>query len=86
MWTLTFASLLVLLVVLMGRDRMRRFPWFTAVIVLVALRLLTNRLLHDNLPQLTMGAIAIVLADISALSGCWFWWRWRGARLANNAA
>ena len=35
MWTLTFASLLVLLVVLMGRDRIGRFPWFTASIVLV---------------------------------------------------
>lgn len=69
LWTLTFASLLVLLVVLMGRDRARRFPWFTASIVLVALRLLTNRLLHDKLPQLTMGAVAITLADISVLVG-----------------
>ncbi|MGC2613692.1 MAG: hypothetical protein WA354_06665 [Terracidiphilus sp.] len=67
LWTLTFAALLVLLVVLMGRDRARRFPWFTASIALVALRLLTNRLLHDKLPQLTMGAIAITLADISVL-------------------
>ena len=30
LWTLTFAGLLVLLVVLLGRDRVRRFPWFTA--------------------------------------------------------
>lgn len=67
MWTLTFASILVLLVVLMGRDRLRRFPWFTASIVLVALRLLTNRLLHDKLPQLTMATIAISLADVSVL-------------------
>jgi hypothetical protein len=67
LWTLTFASLLVMLVVLMGRDRIRRFPWFTASIVLVALRLLTNRLLHDKLPQLTMATIAISLADVSAL-------------------
>jgi hypothetical protein len=67
LWTLTFASLLVLLVVLMGRDRMRRFPWFTASIVMVALRLLTNRLLHDRLPQLTMATVAISLADLSAL-------------------
>ncbi len=67
LWTLTFAALLVLLVVLMGRDRVRRFPWFTASIALVVLRLLTNRLLHDKLPQLTMGAIAITLADISVL-------------------
>jgi hypothetical protein len=69
LWTLTFASLLVLLVVLMGRDRARRFPWFTTSIVLVALRLLTNRLLHDKLPPLTMGAVAITLADISVLVG-----------------
>jgi hypothetical protein len=69
LWTLTFAALLVLLVVLMGRDRARRFPWFTASIVLVALRLLTNRLLHDKLPQLTMGEIAISLADISVVVG-----------------
>jgi hypothetical protein len=69
LWTLTFASLLVLLVVLMGRDRARRFPWFTTSIVLVALRLLTNRLLHDKLPPLTMGEVAIPLANLSALVG-----------------
>jgi hypothetical protein len=69
LWTLTFASLLVLLVVLMGRDRARRFPWFTASIVLVALRLLTNRLLHDKLPPITMGTVSIALANLSALIG-----------------
>jgi hypothetical protein len=69
LWTLTFASLLVLLVVLMGRDRARRFPWFTTSIVLVALRLLTNRLLHDKLPPLTMAWVSITLADVSALVG-----------------
>jgi len=67
LWTLTFASLLVLLVVLYGRDRLRRFPWFTASIVLIALRLLTSRLLHDRLPPITMGTIAITLADIGAV-------------------
>ena len=69
LWTLTFAALLVLLVVLLGRDRMRRFPWFTAGIVMVALRLLANRLLHDRLPQLTMASVFIVMADVSALLG-----------------
>jgi hypothetical protein len=69
LWTLTFASLLVLLVVLYGRDRARRFPWFTLGIVVVALRLLTNRLLHDRLPPITMGEIAITLADIAAIVG-----------------
>jgi hypothetical protein len=67
LWTLTFASLLVLLVVLLGRDRIRRFPWFTTGIVLVTLRLLMNRLLHDRLPPITMGEIAITLACISAV-------------------
>jgi hypothetical protein len=69
LWTLTFAAHLVLLVVLMGRDRIARFPWFTASIVLVALRLLSSRLLFGRLPQITMGAIFIVLADIGALLG-----------------
>ena len=67
LWTLTFASLLVLLVVLLGRDRIRRFPWFTTGIVLVTLRLLINRLLHDKLPPITMGEIAITMALVSAL-------------------
>lgn len=67
LWTLTFAALLVLLVVLLGRDRIRRFPWFTTGIVLVTLRLLINRLLHDRLPPITMGEIAISLALVSAV-------------------
>ncbi len=69
LWTLTFASLLVLLVVLLGRERLRRFPWFSTGIVLMTLRLLINRLLHDKLPAITMGTIAITLADISAVVG-----------------
>lgn len=69
LWTLTFAAHLVLLVVLLGRDRTRRFPWFTTGIALVALRLLSSRLLYGRMPQLTMGAIFIVLADLSAVVG-----------------
>lgn len=69
LWTLTFAAHLVLLVVLLGRDRIRRFPWFTAAIALVALRLLTSRLLFGRLPQLEMSEIFIVLADASSLIG-----------------
>ena len=69
LWTLTFAALLVLLVVLQGRERVLRFPWFTAGIVLVALRLLSTRILHGRLPQLTMAATFIVMADLSALIG-----------------
>ena len=69
LWTLTFAALLVLLVVLLGRERIRRFPWFTASIVLLALRLLTSRLLFGKLPQMTLSEIFITLADVLALVG-----------------
>jgi hypothetical protein len=69
LWTLTFAALLVLLVVLLGRNRARLFPWFTASIVLMALRLLTSRMLLGKLPMFTMNAIFITLADITALVG-----------------
>lgn len=69
LWTLTFAALLVVLIVLLGRDRARRFPWFTTSIVIVALRLLISRLLHDKLPPITMASVSIALADIAALVG-----------------
>ena len=64
LWTLTFAGYLVLLVVLMGRDRIARFPWFTTGIVIMALRLLTIRLLVRRMPELTLDAIILVIADI----------------------
>lgn len=101
LWTLTFAVHLVLLVVLLGRDRMRRFPWFTASIVLVALRLISTRLLFGRLPQLTMSATFIVMADLTALIGLMVvvemarrafagvarrtWWLWTGVLLAVGA-
>jgi hypothetical protein len=69
LWTLTFAAHLVLLVVLLGRDRAGRFPWFTTAIALVALRLVSSRLLYGRLPELTLGAVFIVLADLSAIAG-----------------
>jgi hypothetical protein len=66
LWTFTFAAHLVLLVVLMGRERMGRYPWFTASIALVAFRLLTSRLLFGRLPQMTMASFFIIVADIGA--------------------
>ncbi len=69
LWTLTFAAHLVLLVVLLGRDRIVRFPWFTASVVVLALRILTIRLLVKRLPPMTMQSIVIVMADIGALVG-----------------
>ncbi len=69
LWTLTFAALLVLLVVLLGRDRSKRFPWFTTGIMLVAMRLLITRLLSGRLPMIPLNAIFIALADLGAVVG-----------------
>lgn len=67
LWTLTFAALLVLLVVLLGRDRARRFPWFTASMTVTAVRLLASRMLYGRLAPMTMSEIFLVLALLEAL-------------------
>ena len=69
LWTLTFAALLVLLVVLLGRDRARRYPWFTASILVTTLSLLATRLLFGRLPTLALNTITIALGDMEALAG-----------------
>lgn len=67
LWTLKFAALLVLLVVLLGRDRMRVFPWFSASIVLMALDSLGRRLLHSRMPQITLAWIFLTLGDLAVI-------------------
>ena len=67
LWTLTFASLLVLLVVLLGRDRARIYPWFTLSLILTALRLLASRMLYGRMAPITMSAIFLTLAVVAAL-------------------
>jgi len=69
LWTLTFAAQLVLLVVLLGRDRIKRFPWFTLSIVLMALRLVASRLLFGRMETITLTAIFVTMADVSAIVG-----------------
>jgi len=69
LWTLTFAAQLVLLVVLLGRERAARFPWFTAGIALFAVRLLAEVLLSGRLAIPTLRMIFIVLADLAAVVG-----------------
>jgi hypothetical protein len=66
-WTLTFAGLLVLLVVLLGRDRVSRYPWFTASMVFMALRMLASRLLFGKMAPLTSSEIFLTLADIGTV-------------------
>ncbi len=67
LWTLTFAAELILLVVLLGRDRARRFPWFTLNIALMALLLLTTRLLFNRMPAITASIIFLALSDLATL-------------------
>ncbi|MDR3773450.1 MAG: hypothetical protein P4L26_08900 [Terracidiphilus sp.] len=69
LWTITFAAELVLLVVLLGRDRIKRFPWFSLAIALMALRLLSIKLLSGRMPTYTLSAIFIAMADVSAIVG-----------------
>jgi hypothetical protein len=69
LWTLTFAAQLVLLAVLLGRDRARRYPWFTAGIALFALRLMAEVLLSGRMAKLPLQEILITLADLAAIVG-----------------
>ena len=68
LWTLTFAAHLVLLVVLMGRERIRRFPWFTASIVVTTLHALTAELLSGRMATLPLNSILITLFDLEAIA------------------
>jgi hypothetical protein len=67
LWTLTLAALFVLLTVLAGRERARRFPFFTASIALVTVRLMTDRLLYGHLAPVHMGAVYFTLADLAVV-------------------
>ncbi|MGD0832755.1 MAG: hypothetical protein ABR907_17630 [Terracidiphilus sp.] len=67
LWTLTFAAQLVLLVVLLGRDRARRYPWFTAFITLSALRLMAEILLMGRMAMLPLNEILLSMADLSVV-------------------
>ena len=66
-WILTFAAMLILLVVMLGRDRARLYPWFTTSIALAALDKLASRLLSHRMSPLLTEEIFLVLADISAI-------------------
>ncbi len=67
LWTLNFAAQLVLLVVLLGRDRMRRYPWFTAGIGFYALRLMAEELLAGRLARLPYQETILALGDLGVI-------------------
>jgi hypothetical protein len=64
LWTVKFAAMLVLLVVLLGKDRYKQFKFFTIGIVLVTFRLLATRLLYGKMAPIGMYEIFIPLADL----------------------
>ncbi len=67
LWTLTFAALLVLLVVLMGRDRVRRFPWFTASIALMGLLMLATQVLLDKMSRIMGTVTFLTMSDLDVV-------------------
>lgn len=69
LWTLTFAAILVLLVVLLGRDRARVYPWFTTSVVLIGFRLLASRMLFDRLAPIPANIVFLSLALLAGLVG-----------------
>jgi hypothetical protein len=68
-WTLTFAALLVLLVVILGRDRAKLYPLFTFSVGVVAFRLLVTRILYGKLSALALTWLFTALALLAALAG-----------------
>jgi len=66
-WTITFAAELTLLVVLLGRDRARRYPWFTTYIAVIGIKLLVEVLLTGRMANITLQTILISLADVLAV-------------------
>jgi len=69
LWTLDFAAELVLLVVLLGRDRVRRYPWFTASTGFIALRLLAEELLANRVAPLFYQEILLAMSDVAVVVG-----------------
>jgi len=67
LFTLTFAALLVLLVVLFGRDRSRSFPWFTAATAIMAIRMVASRVFIGRIPQMASNEVFLALWDIASI-------------------
>lgn len=70
LWALVLAAHLWLLIVLLGRDRVSRFPWFTVVTALSAVHLIADHLLNGKLTSIAFfwqSYIAILLISLLGL-------------------
>jgi hypothetical protein len=68
-WALILAAHLILLIVLLGRDRSSRFPWFTTAIALSAVRLLADHLLHGKLTTIAFYWQSYTAMTLDAILG-----------------
>jgi hypothetical protein len=68
-WAFILAAHLILLIVLIGRDRASRFPWFTAAIALSAVRLLADHLLHGKLTTIAFYWQSYTAMTVDAILG-----------------
>jgi hypothetical protein len=68
-WAFILAAHLILLIVLIGRDRASRFPWFTAAIALSAVRLLADHLLHGKLTTIAFYWQSYTAMAVDAILG-----------------
>ncbi|HEY1805355.1 MAG TPA: hypothetical protein VGG45_12850 [Terracidiphilus sp.] len=59
--------MLVLLVILLGRDRAQRFPWFTASIAMMGVLELTQQLLLSRLSRFTGAEVFLVLWNLDVV-------------------
>ncbi len=69
LFTLLLAGQMVLLVVLYGRDRMKLYPWFSASIILTALKELVDKLLFERISQIPFEFIKNALGVLTVFIG-----------------
>jgi hypothetical protein len=69
LWALVLAAHLVLLIVLMGRDRLSRFPWFAAATAVSAVHLIADHLLHGKLTNLVFYWQSDVIIGVQTILG-----------------
>jgi hypothetical protein len=69
LWALILAGHLLLLIVLLGRDRISRFAWFTASIALSTVSLLANHLLHGKLTTIAFYWQSYTALGLDAILG-----------------
>lgn len=70
LWAAVLAAHLIVLIVLLGRDRSTRFPWFTAAIAFSSAHLIADHLLHGRLTTVAFyweSYSAVVIESVLAI-------------------